>query len=357
MKKSITKRSESPMLLFLGAGASKPVGMPDMKELTNIVIKELKEKNYDSFIINTIKQRVKDFDIEPDIEAILTCIDSLIDLDAGISNAGPFAALISDRRKKDEITFGLKKEQYVKISKEIRDIIRKKCSLPGLEHEKKLIETYDFFFDELNMNNKKELSVYTTNYDCCFEVYCREKGYNLYDDFVEKGGKKVFDLEAERSVGWDITKLHGSSNYMITNKNEIIKTESILNPGDRTSLVGEVIKESMIYPTNEKYFSKSPYIDQLNGLRNILKDISGKKLENNGPCIVIGYSFRDVPINNAFIDAYKKGLSEDICFIDPNATTIIKNNIPELQHIIKPINKKFEDIEKGDLFIYSMANQ
>lgn len=39
------------MLLFLGAGASKPFGIPDMNDLTNIILKELKAKHLNPWII------------------------------------------------------------------------------------------------------------------------------------------------------------------------------------------------------------------------------------------------------------------------------------------------------------------
>ena len=351
------------MLLFLGAGASKFFGMPDMRELTDIVITELKNRyDRDVKVIHAIQKRIETFKMKPDIEAILSCIDALSDPKKGIRNAGPFAAYISRFPDLHKFLSGYKTytkgKDFKAIAKEIREIIREKCFLPPTTKEKNLVKTYDMFFDILDINNHKSLFIFTTNYDCCFEVYCREKRYNLVDNFSDRGGKKVFDIENRPSGNWELYKLHGSSNYMITNKDELIKTETLLKPGDRTSIVGEVIKEAMIYPTSEKYFSKSPYIDLLNYLRDDLHNLANHKRGYKGPCIVVGYSFRDLPINNAFIDAYeKKGFLEDIKYIDPNASKTVKKNIPELKHIIKSIDKKFEEITELDLFLEFFKNE
>ena len=57
----------------------------------------------------------------------------------------------------------------------------------------------------------------------------------------------------------------------------------------------------MIFPTTEKYFSRNPYF---NLLRKLREELMGT-IKDKEHILVIGYSFRDPAINNAFYDAFK----------------------------------------------------
>ena len=335
------------MLLFLGAGASKPFGMPNMKELTNIAVEELKAQHINPFIIDLIKQRVESLGISSDIEAVLTCIDALSNPQKGIQDAGPFAALLSEYRETDKLTFGQKKAYYQNLSKEIRRIIREHCFFPPKEKEDELVKIYDNLVNIFNIETLHPLHVYTTNYDLCFERYCEKKRYRLFDNFDERG---KLNLNG-KSRNWEINKLHGSSNWVITEDckpGEIAKTEVLVKPGERT-LKGEMVEEVMVYPTTEKYFSRDPYFILLYKLKNDL--VTGISDRWTKIIVIVGYSFRDNAVNNAFFDALNAPVfrNKNIFLIDPNANFIIKENIPDLYKIIEPINKKFEDINKEDL--------
>jgi hypothetical protein len=340
------------ILLFLGAGASKPFGMPDMGVLTDIVLKKLKEKNITpsatSLIDSLIKKRIEEFKIKPDIEAVLTCVDALCNPEKGIRDAGPFATLISDQRSADKLTFGLKKSDWCKLSEEIRKIIRRTCFFPSKEYMEKLEKTYDNFLDIFNIKPGNPLNVFTTNYDLCFERYCKKKKRRLYDCFSDNG---YFDYEFKEAKGWQLYKLHGSSGWIITEeceKGDFTNSYTLVEIGEET-LSGKMVTDVMIYPTSEKYFSKSPYFELLNRLRD---DLKNSKFGDRGPCVVIGYSFRDIPINNAFIDAFEKEDYVCIIYIDKYASTNVEKNIPELKHIIRCVDNSFEKISGLDLPLY-----
>jgi len=327
------------MLLFLGAGASVPFGIPDMNELTYKILEGLKDKNKHSEIskIEQIKKKIGNF-VKLDIEAILTCIDGLNNPKKGIKDAGAFAAYLK---------YSLPNIECQNLSTEIREIIRKNCFLP--KNEKTVIEIYDKIFDiyTLHSNSISTLDVFTTNYDYCFETYCVEKDYDFYDGFDTSKGVQMFKglYASNKYAKYKIYKLHGSSNYMLTKKGKIIKTDQLVQPG--TKLTGGItVKESMIFPTREKYFSKDPYFSLLLNLRNKLNETIGDQKD----IIVIGYSFRDDAINNAFYDAINNAKpKKDIIFIDPNAKRIVEDNIPELKKVIKPIPKRIEAFAREDL--------
>lgn len=336
------------MLLFLGAGASKPFGIPDMKELTNKLLIEFKDQYPEKNSINEITDRVKKLGIIPDIEAILTCVDALNNPAEGIKNAGAFAAYLSKLSRPQDALYYRKEEHYKKLSKDIREIIRKYCFLPQDESKiKDILKIYDNLFACLSFSFTNELTVFTTNYDYCFETYCCEKQYDFFDGFEPQMGIQTYIGMDESNKKLKICKLHGSSNYVITARNKLVKTDQIVKPNSRTTS-GKIVKESMIYPTTEKYFSRDPYFGLLSKFRNDL--IAGVAKKEESIIVIIGYSFRDFAINNAFIDALNAPIFKRkiIFFVNPFAKTIISNNIPQLSKIIEPINKRFEDITKSD---------
>ncbi len=120
------------MLLFLGAGASKPFGIPEMKELTEIVIKELKSRHKPTWMIEDIKTRVENFNIKPDI--IIECgtasggstlfLASLCDL---IHNGEIITIDIEnkpDRPQHDRITYLSGSSVSDEITKQLNELVR-----------------------------------------------------------------------------------------------------------------------------------------------------------------------------------------------------------------------------------------
>lgn len=199
------------MLLFLGAGASKYFSIPVMEELTNVVMKELKNSyNRNLNVIYSIVRRIEKFGITPDIEAILTCIDALSDPSRALKNAGPFAGFIFEHKRPDELlsryrTYS-KKEDFKEIAKEIRSIIRKNCFFPTVkEYEEKIRDVYNAFFNAMNFSLSKGLQVFTTNYDLCFERYLEMKNLEFYDCFDKRNR---FNSDFRGAGGLQLYKLH-----------------------------------------------------------------------------------------------------------------------------------------------------
>jgi hypothetical protein len=170
------------MLIFLGAGASKPFGIPTMQELTDVVLKNLPEYTDE---IKLIKDRLMAFGLTPDIEAILSCVDALSDPSKGVKDAGPFAAYIS-RHTKEELS-KLPINHFKTLAELVREKVRHSCFLPEEEEElKKLTRVYDCLLNNLQIEVGHSLGVFTTNYDYCFESYCTENGIDFSDGFKEK---------------------------------------------------------------------------------------------------------------------------------------------------------------------------
>ncbi len=102
---------------------------------------------------------------------------------------------------------------------------------------------------------------------------------------------KSLDLAYLRTRSKDIhyLKLHGSLDWWERSDKKIVLSDS------EKPLYGEkLVNHIMIYPVYEKYISREPFFSLYAAFRRILLE---EKI-----IIVMGYSFRDLSINNAFLD-------------------------------------------------------
>jgi hypothetical protein len=126
--------------------------------------------------------------------------------------------------------------------------------------------------------------------------------------------------------------LHGSVNYYKQEDGRIVKYPTSLDEEDMES--ERIIDNMMIYPIGEKYATITPYFEILSRFRNTLI--------NEKVVIVIGYSFRDDPINNAFVDrAVRHRTSFKIILVDPMANDIIEYMPNVLQSLVTPVQAEF----------------
>ena len=79
-------------------------------------------------------------------------------------------------------------------------------------------------------------------------------------------------------------KLHGSIDWWLTDQQKVIAI-----------LLDQVLTDrTIIYPIYEKYVTKDPFFT--------LNECFGRTIFREDIVVVIGYSFRDVTINNTFLD-------------------------------------------------------
>ncbi len=136
--------------------------------------------------------------------------------------------------------------------------------------------------------------IFTTNYDLCVDKFLRRHGY--VDGFEERAGYgRVFTGSWAGANGYTLCKLHGSVNWFEIGGRI---TQLSFAPG-QSYMDEQVTGRMMVYPASEKYALITPYAECLFYLRGSLMERSAD------PIVVIGYSFRDSPINNAFVDAIK----------------------------------------------------
>lgn len=325
-------------MLFLGAGASKPFGIPTMQDFSSEIERALKKKGYGD-LIKDIKEQLLRFGFVPDFENIYTTLSSITTPGKAISEAGPFVPyLLKFTEKPIPIPYG---EDLKDVLDEIRNLIYLKCSKLDMS---KVLSLYDGLFSALRGINYRIgprssgsyslQEIFTTNYDLSVERYCEERDLRLVTGFKTdaRGTRLIFDPNLYEATPrpYRIVKLHGSIDQFVREDGTIVKLpyRPTVN-----SLYGEkYLGEMMIYPIGEKYISRSPYFELFKCLKESIRDL----------CVVIGYSFRDEAINNAFIDGVRKDEKLKIILIDPNASETIKN-VGIIKKNIRMIAMEFED--------------
>jgi hypothetical protein len=297
-------------MLFLGAGASKAVGLPDLHDLTNKIRKETDDpfKNIER-ILKQSTDKIKYTDEELDLEIFLTILDSLADPLNAIPDLGPFATylykLLENKEAIDKIKIGKEearnlKEKSVRYTAEILDVY----------DEKKAESLYDELFSISNtlqneIKNAQGTVVYnifdhiaTTNYDLVIETYARTAGDNKSIYLENRGFQNIkgentaqyLDLQYLRDSATNVNylKLHGSLDWWKRDDRKIVISSGKPMFGEK------LIDQIMIYPIYEKYISREPFYSLYTAFR--------KNLFKEQIVIVIGYSFRDISINNALLD-------------------------------------------------------
>ena len=224
---------------------------------------------------------------------------------------------------------------------QIEKIIYSRCS--AVNH-KKAIELYGQLWNTLTSNvtfrnvgygpsTMLVNRVFTTNYDLGVEAFLKRKRLRFADGFeVDEVGDAVF---TGRWVNADMAfcKLHGSINYFGREDGQIVRSDAILESADayRREIRGRI----MIYPTGEKYATRRPFYEVLGQLRSALANQAERV------CIVIGYSFRDAAVNNAFVDGITLNPKVKILWITPHSHLSTKNLEPLLQGRIVALNGEF----------------
>lgn len=272
---------------FLGSGASKAIGIPDIAELTYEV-----EKKLSNVAKEILKKSLKD--LEESAKPYKTNIEHVL----------------NHLRLIRQITFEKSDQNFNSISgqtaKELDKTICEKIYSIILNAEKScdLKTTLKFasWFNWLNRDFSKE--IFTTNYDLVLERSFEKLRIPFYDGFV--GSDEAFfyptSLESTNHVdappnSWiRLWKLHGSLGWFWIKED---KSEKIIrvSPSARENYKDN---ELVIYPSREKYDSsrKQPFIAYFDRLKQFLQF-------GEGLFIINGYSFSDDHVNEVFFNGAK----------------------------------------------------
>lgn len=318
-------------MLFLGAGASKPFGIPTMKEFTREILESVSQRGTEKRVLTSILTRLNQFGFkDPDVEAVMDVLTAARDMAQAKLSIGPRIIQFAEKN----IVLGYD-ETANRILAMIEKLIESRCAKANFKVSDAY---YGTFFDRVPGGKMGTSSgtipmgfqhIFTTNYDLCIDSYLRK--HSCANGFVDFSGYgRVFTGDwPEQSDTWTLCKLHGSVDWY-----EVGGRITQLMVVPTASLYDEKIEgRMMVYPASEKYALSSPYAECLFYLRQLL----GTERE----CVVVGYSFRDAPINNAFRDALRLNPQLKIFSLSPRAQTHVAQMEEPLKSKIIPVEAEF----------------
>jgi hypothetical protein len=346
-------------LLFLGAGSSTSFNVPTMGTFVDDIAKSLQGVNpVWSEEIKSMKRRLVRRNIKPDIEIIMTALSILSDSEETGSYKLPFLAMtetnIVPRHELSELLNSVKEQIYKRclasnIDKATRAYDKLFKALQDIGHAEfitvngKKIERLQSTGFSYNSERHQSIvdKIFTTNYDPIIEASIRNMNRSYSDGFyVDDQGDLSFQNQWDQQKDYELIKLHGSLDYYSKDSRKSVKY-ALDSISPNRNIYGENLERMMILPIGEKYVTRSPYIDLLNKLR--------VELFKEEVVVAIGYSFRDIPINNALEERVAMDEPHFQMFVvAPDSDQIIKDNIPPtVQKISTPINASFDDIDQS----------
>jgi hypothetical protein len=298
---------ESPRLLFLGAGASKPLGKMLMGEFVEHLTKQVSNERY-ADLLRAICQE------KPDLEFLIEQLEEISTKryfgnvhtyqrgDGGRSSFQAMSSLAALATLANSALEWVKREVYRHYS--------------NLETPQR-VDLLGGIIDRIS-TTPGCVVVFTTNYDPSIETLRSSKGWRLVDGFGHDAwrqeyswNRSVFDeFKSSGEPTVVLFKIHGSTNW-ISDSKRIVKSVSI-----RAAEVEDGYQNVMIYPATRKVAISEPYFT--------CYDYLGKCLSHAEFCLVVGYSFRDYDVLMRFRAAAIANEKLQVAILDPNASTICK---------------------------------
>ena len=339
-------------MLFLGAGSSNAVGIGQLSVLTEKVIKKLEKEGYYepiSNIVKIIKSKNKNhqyyYDNEIDIEVIFTIINKEINRIESLKELGPYAIYCSESESRNN---NLEANDILKIRKIISKEIINHCKSFNKNRAKEFYtallnldkEISEFRTHNGTTNTRLFSHIVTVNYDLVMEYILEE----VLDIDPRRGLKRetaeedpYLDLEAilynqlHPNEEIKLLKLHGSIDWRIRDKDKkIIKRDTSY------SHRGITAKEPlMIYPIYDKKISEKFFYSMYYSFKKLLRF--------HEIYTIIGYSFRDNSINDAFRYGLQNNLHSRMIVITTNEIVINRINtiFSDCRNKIEILNTKF----------------
>jgi len=323
---------KSRCILFLGAGASAPLGLKTTIPFLKLIPQEYYESQKNNgrdyvakeevakFLTPFFKVAAKHFGTEqPDTEVVLDYIDFLLKI--GHESKGFHSELLK--------LAGIGSfEKWINYFTELRSFLQK-CVVEHYSNVdgKQAYELYNPIISTV-CSTENILPVFTTNYDWVFEhlVEFRQNAFKLCDGFKNVGGlgerwaRDVFDRfrSSHQKINIILLKLHGSTSWYKDENGNIKKISEAAPQIGRSSAV-------LLYPTQVK--ANAVQEDPFKTAYEYFK----ASLEHTKLCVVIGFSFRDPAINNVFSVALAKNRELKLIIIDQAIN----------QHYLDGLHEKF----------------
>jgi hypothetical protein len=268
-------------MLFLGAGASAPLGKAMMAEFVGKL--STQSVGQEGFELLKLLKRFRGLDLE----GILGELDTIISLDYASTVEGSYP--VSGGLPAD---FSINRSRASALRHRIKhEIIREYRALDADKVVELYAPIFDGLFSQLD-SSKNVLNVFTTNYDPTIEVFCKRqyREYAFCDGFHYLAAERenvwhrnVFDkyeiIPGKRNIV--LFKLHGSVDWIQEkDSGKIRQGQPMFDAMD-----SDVFSNVLIYPATKKIAVVDPYYTAY--------EYYQRCCESARACMAIGYSFRD----------------------------------------------------------------
>jgi hypothetical protein len=300
---------------LLGAGASKPLGIPTTEDLAKEFL-GLKNDPELEYILD--KKQTED------IEELIRVVQRVKELQF---NEG---LTLCDVNEQDFDSIRFYSHKFEEIEQEIFEFIRKKCRNPDVQKATQLYKPL------LDLRDKANIDIFTTNYDIALEEVCRTLKISYIDGFSqeEHGYNKIFSPENFTEGAVRLFKLHGSINWWSDYLKQKIFCLDPQIPGI------EGFKNLMIYPAEKDDLFNYPF--------NIIQVLFNIVLNKTNELIAIGHKFGDKNIT-AIVTAMLERTNFKLTIVDPSAKSI-KERVFKNHPNVVAFEKRFEEwVDEGEV--------
>ena len=309
---------EAPVVLFTGAGASVPLGMPAMKEFR----KQLSERLPGSLMIqwdSVVELAAAYYEVDSDdvdIEQVLTFVER------SLYTYSDLVMIWTKAEEREDSPTVRELENFRDLLLQLRIcILDEICATYRGPDPAEVLRCYDPLFKMLTATTGQlSTNVFTTNYDLTFESLAEgsPEKYEVFDGFQinEVGqeiwkGKYIAISEAEHSI--TLWKLHGSTSWQGD------ETKRELTKAPPSTYIQDEKTTGIIYPTKSKAKTQELFsrpFNQAYGRLASLFDQPGAV----GILLVIGYGFGDKEIRCDIENGLVLEDRAKLIVVDPDAT-------------------------------------
>ena len=350
------------MILFLGAGASKPFEIPTTKGFISLFETEVGE----SELYNDVKVGIGEEMF--DLESLMTVLDDLSKPEPELlRHISPYTSRFLLRTLRESGMVYYKKagigEDAKQMLHRLKKVIRRACLTATRERREAIVKTYDAFFDSADKlvgshtlsgrpqrSYPSQLSIFTTNYDTCVETYFNAKYVDFANGIETRWGYNIFNVNSYRTSALEIVKLHGSID-LFKKGDDIRHFQTVVEDFESltTHLGEEYGEEFMVWPiesSGAQHAIQSPHLD----LYYLFRDRLGKELtkEKGGVWLIVGFSFRDLTVTSIMNEVARQiepAVHLNVILIDTEATYIKEkirsDGFATLADLITPLDDLF----------------
>lgn len=315
-------------MFFLGAGASVPADISDVRGLVENFRDYLKSESKSDYyeivteIEEVLKNRLSKANRKVDIELLLETVEKLENREREV--------LLDFYHDK---WFALSKyEDFIQgnksLSREIKRFIRMKCNI---DFEKtSFLEPLQYFINEKG----NPLPIFTTNYDTLIEQFCERYNKQYVDGMDSKWNATSF---RKKSVDIQLFKVHGSITWYRNIRGDTFKIPITTRDEELENIHGDRLVPLILYPGRKLEYI-GPVFDILAYLKKLLNKVEY--------VFVIGYAFKDDQITKLFQYAARTNGNLTLFLVGPHSHVVYNEEL-----------KIHKDIQFPDSFTLKSANR